>query len=112
MKVEEGGGSRHQTGSSERSRVPADDAVLTGTSGIRPQVINVDGHPAYARAIAELRAKGVGRSQSTLSVFGQTMAAPGELFPMCSSGGLSPFSVSGRAINHNYRTTPFHTIGL
>ena len=29
--------------------------ALTGTGGIRPRVINVDGHPAYARAIAELK---------------------------------------------------------
>jgi transposase-like protein len=32
--------------------------ALTGTSGIRPRVINVDGHPAYARAIAELKESG------------------------------------------------------
>ena len=32
--------------------------ALTGTSGIRPRVINVDGHPAYARAIAELKQSG------------------------------------------------------
>ncbi|PWU07398.1 MAG: IS6 family transposase [Terriglobia bacterium] len=31
--------------------------VLSGTS-IRPRVINVDGHPAYARAIAELKESG------------------------------------------------------
>jgi hypothetical protein len=36
--------------------VPA--LALTGTSGIRPRVINVDGHPAYARAIAELKQSG------------------------------------------------------
>jgi transposase-like protein len=29
--------------------------ALTGTSSIRPRVINVDGHPAYTRAIAELK---------------------------------------------------------
>src|ERR1700674_3309950 len=29
--------------------------ALSGTGGIRPRVINVDGHPAYARAIAELK---------------------------------------------------------
>ncbi len=32
-------------------------SVLSGTS-IRPRVINVDGHPAYARAIAELKESG------------------------------------------------------
>ena len=32
--------------------------ALSGTSGIRPQVINVDEHPAYARAIAEWRQSG------------------------------------------------------
>src|SRR6516225_8178231 len=32
--------------------------ALTGTGGIRPRVINVDGHPAYARAIAELKQTG------------------------------------------------------
>src|SRR5215469_5825705 len=32
--------------------------ALTGTGGIRPRVINVDGHPAYARAIAELKHSG------------------------------------------------------
>ena len=32
--------------------------ALTGTGGIRPRVINVDGHPAYARAIAELKQSG------------------------------------------------------
>src|SRR5215469_12837012 len=32
--------------------------ALTGTSGIRPRVINVDGHPAYARVIAELKQSG------------------------------------------------------
>jgi transposase-like protein len=31
---------------------------LSGTGGIRPRVINVDGHPAYARAIAELKRSG------------------------------------------------------
>ena len=31
---------------------------LSGTRGIRPRVINVDGHPAYARAIAELKQSG------------------------------------------------------
>src|SRR5688572_26169973 len=29
--------------------------ALSGNSGIRPRVINVDGHPAYARAITELK---------------------------------------------------------
>jgi transposase, IS6 family len=32
--------------------------ALSGTGGIRPRVINVDGHPAYARAIAELKESG------------------------------------------------------
>jgi len=32
--------------------------ALSGTGGIRPQVINVNGHPAYARAIAELKRSG------------------------------------------------------
>ena len=32
--------------------------ALSGTIGIRPRVINVDGHPAYARAIAELKRTG------------------------------------------------------
>jgi transposase-like protein len=32
--------------------------ALSGTRGIRPRVINVDGHPAYARAIAELQQSG------------------------------------------------------
>ena len=32
--------------------------ALSGTGGIRPRVINVDGHPAYARAIAELKCSG------------------------------------------------------
>ena len=32
--------------------------ALSGTGGIRPRVINVDGHPAYARAIAELKRTG------------------------------------------------------
>lgn len=32
--------------------------ALSGSSGIRPRVINVDGHPAYARAIAELKRSG------------------------------------------------------
>ena len=32
--------------------------ALSGTSGVRPRVINVDGHPAYARAIAELKQSG------------------------------------------------------
>ena len=30
-------------------------ACVSTNSGIRPRVINVDGHPAYARAIAELK---------------------------------------------------------
>ena len=32
--------------------------ALSGAGGIRPRVINVDGHPAYARAIAELKRSG------------------------------------------------------
>src|SRR6266566_3325474 len=32
--------------------------ALSGTGGIQPRVINVDGHPAYARAIAELKRSG------------------------------------------------------
>jgi transposase-like protein len=32
--------------------------ALSGTGGIRPRVINVDGHLAYARAIAELKRSG------------------------------------------------------
>jgi transposase-like protein len=32
--------------------------ALSGTDGIRPKVINVDGHPAYAHAIAELKQSG------------------------------------------------------
>ena len=32
--------------------------ALSTNSGIRPRVINVDGHPAYARAIAELKQSG------------------------------------------------------
>jgi transposase, IS6 family len=32
--------------------------ALSGTGGIRPRVINVDGHPAYSRAIAELKHSG------------------------------------------------------
>src|SRR4029078_7599309 len=32
--------------------------ALSGTGGIRPRVINVDGHPAYVRAIAELKRSG------------------------------------------------------
>jgi len=32
--------------------------ALTGANGVRPRVINVDGHPAYARAIAELKESG------------------------------------------------------
>ena len=32
--------------------------ALSGTGGIRPRVINVDGHPAYARAIAALKRSG------------------------------------------------------
>ena len=32
--------------------------ALSGQSGVRPRVINVDGHPAYARAIAELKQSG------------------------------------------------------
>jgi len=33
--------------------------ALSGTGARRPSVINVDGHPAYARAIAELKQSGV-----------------------------------------------------
>ena len=33
-------------------------SALSGTGVIRPRVINVDGHPAYARAIAELKRSG------------------------------------------------------
>ena len=29
--------------------------TLSGSGGVRPRVVNVDGHPAYARAIAELK---------------------------------------------------------
>ena len=32
--------------------------ALSANSGIRPRVIDVDGHPAYARAIAELKQSG------------------------------------------------------
>ena len=32
--------------------------ALSGTGGIWPRVISVDGHPAYARAIAELKQSG------------------------------------------------------
>ena len=32
--------------------------VLSGSGGLRPRVINADGHPAYARAIAELKQLG------------------------------------------------------
>ena len=32
--------------------------ALSGADGVRPRVINVDGHPAYARAIAELKHTG------------------------------------------------------
>ena len=32
--------------------------ALSASSGIRPRVINVDGHPAYARAITELKHSG------------------------------------------------------
>ena len=32
--------------------------ALSGTGGIRPRIINVDGHPAYASAIAELKQSG------------------------------------------------------
>ena len=32
--------------------------ALSGTGGKRPRVINVDGHPAYARAISELKQSG------------------------------------------------------
>jgi len=29
--------------------------ALPGSGGVRPRVVNVDGHPAYGRAIAELK---------------------------------------------------------
>jgi transposase, IS6 family len=32
--------------------------ALSGTGGERPRVINVDGHPAYARAVSELKQSG------------------------------------------------------
>jgi IS6 family transposase len=32
--------------------------ALSGATGRRPRVINVDGHPAYARAIADLKRSG------------------------------------------------------
>jgi transposase-like protein len=32
--------------------------ALSGANGVQPRVINVDGHPAYARAIAELKESG------------------------------------------------------
>jgi IS6 family transposase len=32
--------------------------ALSGANGVRPRVINVDGHPAYARAIAESKEPG------------------------------------------------------
>jgi transposase-like protein len=32
--------------------------ALCASSGIRPRVVNVDGHPAYARAIAEVKESG------------------------------------------------------
>jgi transposase, IS6 family len=32
--------------------------AMSDASGKRPQVINVDGHPAYARAIGELKRSG------------------------------------------------------
>jgi IS6 family transposase len=32
--------------------------ALSGSGGMRPRVVNVDGHPAYARAIAELKQSG------------------------------------------------------
>jgi len=32
--------------------------ALSGSNGVRPRVINVDGHPAYATAIAELKQSG------------------------------------------------------
>ena len=38
--------------------------ALSGTGGIRPRVINVDGHPAYA---CYRGAEAIGRSQSALS---------------------------------------------
>jgi transposase, IS6 family len=44
--------------------------ALSGTGGIRPRVITVDGHPAYARAIAELK---LGRSQPALSLSAITL---------------------------------------
>src|SRR6204780_1758508 len=32
--------------------------ALSGSGGVRPRVVNVDGHPAYGRAIAELKESG------------------------------------------------------
>jgi transposase, IS6 family len=32
--------------------------ALSAGGGVRPRVINVDGHPAYARAVAELKCSG------------------------------------------------------
>jgi IS6 family transposase len=32
--------------------------ALSGSAGVRPRVVNVDGHPAYNRAIAELKDSG------------------------------------------------------
>jgi IS6 family transposase len=32
--------------------------ALSGADGIRPRVVNVDGHPSYARAIEELKQSG------------------------------------------------------
>ena len=32
--------------------------ALSGSGGVRPRVVNVDGHPAYARAIAERQQSG------------------------------------------------------
>jgi hypothetical protein len=40
--------------------------ALSGANSVQPRVINVDGHPAYAPR--HRRIKGVGRSQSTLSL--------------------------------------------
>src|SRR3984957_19710449 len=35
---------------------------IIGSGGVRPRVVNVDGHPAYGRAIAELKdARDLGR---------------------------------------------------
>ena len=47
--------------SPKRDRVAAKLFLRLALSGtkVRPRVVNVDGHPAYARAIAELKRWGV-----------------------------------------------------